>query len=48
MCPGGAVVRALDLRLKRSRVRISAFPLSGKNLGQVVHKHVTLSPIIII
>jgi len=42
--PGRVVVRALDLRLKRSRVRISAVPLSGNNLGQVVHKHVPLSP----
>ena len=33
MWPGGAMVRALDLRLKRSRVRISAVPLSGNNLG---------------
>jgi len=38
------VVRALDLRLKRSLVRISAAPLSGNNLGQVVHTHVPLSP----
>jgi len=42
--PGGVVVRALDLRLKRSRVRISAVPLSGNNLGQVVHTHVPPSP----
>jgi len=44
---GGVVVRALDLRLKkvkRSRVRISAVPLTGNNLGQVVHTHVPLSP----
>jgi len=41
---GGVVVRALDLRLKRSRVRISAVPLSVNNLGQVVHTHVPLSP----
>ena len=34
--PGGVMVRALDLRLRRSRVRISAVPLSGNNLGQVV------------
>jgi len=34
------MVRALYLRLKRSRVRISAVPLSGNNLGQVVHTHV--------
>ena len=43
MWPGGVVVRALDLRLKRSRVRISAVPLSGNNLGQVVHNRVPLS-----
>jgi len=36
MWPGGVVVRAVDLRLKKSRVRISAVPLSGNNLGQVV------------
>ena len=38
------MVRALDLRLRRSRVRISAVPLSGNNLEQVVHTHVPLSP----
>ena len=38
------MVRAFDLRLKRSRVRISAVPVSGNNLGQVVHTHVPLSP----
>ena len=33
--------RASDMRLKRSRVRLSAVPpLSGINLGQVVHTHV--------
>ena len=37
------MVRALDLRLKRSRVRISAVPLSGNNLGQVVHTHVPVT-----
>ena len=42
--PGGVLVRALDLRLKRSRVRISAVTLSGDNLGQVGHTHVPLSP----
>ena len=42
--PGGVVVRALDLRLKRSPVRISAVPLSGNNRWQVVHTHVPLSP----
>jgi len=36
------VVRALDLRLKRSPVRISAVPRPGNNFGQVVHTHVTL------
>jgi len=36
------MVRALDLRRKRSRVRISAVPLSGNNLGQVVHTHACL------
>ena len=41
---GGVVVRALDLRLKRSRVRISAVPVTGNNLGQVVHARVPLSP----
>jgi len=39
------MVRALDLRLRRSRVQMSAVPLSGNNLGQVVHTHVPLSPI---
>ena len=29
---------------KRSRVRLLAVPLSGNNLGQVVHTHVPLSP----
>jgi len=38
------MVRALDLQLKTSRIRISAVPLSGNNIGQVVHTHVTLSP----
>ena len=28
--PGGVAVRALDLRLKRSQVRISTIPLSGR------------------
>jgi len=41
---GGVVVMALDLRRRRSRVRLTAFPLSGNNLGQVVHTHVPLSP----
>ena len=38
------VVRALDLRLERSRVRLPVVPLSGNNLGQVVHTRVPLSP----
>ena len=41
------MVRALDLRHKRlrlKRVRLPAVPLSGDNLGQVVHTHVPLSP----
>ena len=38
--PGGVVVTALDLRLKRSRVQILAVPLSGNNLEQVVHTRV--------
>ena len=42
--PGGVVVTALYLRLKRSRVRISAASLSGNDPGQVVHTHVPLSP----
>jgi len=42
--PGSVVVRALDLRLRMSRVRLSAVPLLGNNLGQVVHTHVPLSP----
>jgi len=40
---GGVIVRTLDLRFKRSRVRISAVPLSGNNPGQVVHTRVPLS-----
>jgi len=40
----GVMVRALDSWFSRSRVRISAVPLSGNNLGQVVHTHVPLSP----
>jgi len=39
----GGTVRALDLRLKRSRVRISVVLLSGKNLRQVVHTRVPVS-----
>ena len=38
------MITALDLRRKRSRVRISAVPLSCNNLGQVVHTRVPLSP----
>ena len=34
---GNVVVTALDLRHERSRVGVSAVPLSGDNLGQVVH-----------
>jgi len=37
--PGGAMVRALDLLGS-----IPAVPLSGNNLGQVVHMHESLSP----
>jgi len=35
---------ALDLRLKRLQLLSLAVPLSGNNLGQVVHTHVLLSP----
>jgi len=38
------MVRTSNLRLKRSRVRAPAVPLSDNNLGQVVHTHVPLSP----
>ena len=37
------MVRAIYLRLERSRVRITAVALSSNNLGQVVHTHVPLS-----
>jgi len=37
-----------DLRLRRSRVQVSAVPLSATNLGQVVRTRVPLSPSIII
>jgi len=37
------MVSSLDLRLKRSWVRISAVPLSVNNLGQVVHTRVPVS-----
>jgi len=43
MWPGGIMVRAMDLRLERSRVRITAVALSSNSLGQVVHTHVPLS-----
>ena len=46
MWPGGVVVRALDVRLRRSRVRFPAVPLSGNNLGQVVHVPLSTSSII--
>ena len=39
--PDGAVVRAWTCHILY--VRISAVPLSGNNLGQVVHTHVPLS-----
>ena len=42
--PGGAVVRALGLRLRRSRVRLPAVPLSANDLAQVVHTYLPLSP----
>jgi len=41
--PGSVVVRALDLRHKKSRVQISAVLLSVNNLGQVVYTHAPLS-----
>ena len=34
----------VGLQQKRSRVRFPAVPLSGNNLGQVVHTPVPLSP----
>jgi len=36
------MVRAMDLRLNRSRIRLPAVPLSGNNLGQVVHTYMCL------
>jgi len=42
--PGGVVVRRLDLRLKRSQVRILAVTLSGSNLRKAVHTRMPLSP----
>jgi len=44
LCPAGIMVRALDLRLQRSCVRVLAVTLSGNNLGQIVHTHVPLLP----
>jgi len=38
------MVRVLAGDTKRSQVRLPAVPLSGNNLGQVVHTHVPLSP----
>jgi len=38
------MVRTLYLRLKRSRVQISAVPLSANNPAPVVHTRVLLSP----
>ena len=34
---------ALDLRLRRSRVRLPAVPFSGSNLGQVVHTRASVT-----
>jgi len=44
--PGSIAARALDLRLRRSKVAgsILGLALSVNNLGQVVHTHVPLSP----
>jgi len=44
VCPGGVMVATLDSRLKGSRVRLPAVPLSGNNPRQVVHTHVPLPP----
>ena len=44
MWPDSVVARASDSRLERSLVRLPAVPLSGNNLRQVVHTHVSLSP----
>ena len=38
------VKEGVGLRLERSRVQLSSVPLSGNDLGQVVHTHVPLSP----
>jgi len=42
--PTGLMVRALDLWLKRSRVRFPAVLLSSNNVEQVVRSHMPLSP----
>ena len=47
MWPGGIKVKAMacdSMRLERPRVQLQAEPLSGNDLGQVVHTHVPLSP----
>jgi len=45
MWPGGVMIRAsIGLRLERLQVRLPAVPLSGYDLEQVVHTHVSLSP----
>jgi len=36
--------KGVGSRNKRSRIRLPAVPLSGNNLGQVVHTHLSLSP----
>jgi len=41
--PGDVVIRALDLRLRRSRVQSPSVLLSDNNPGQVVHARVPLS-----
>jgi len=41
--PDGVMVRASDLRLNRSWVRLPAIPHSYNNFGQVVHTRVPLS-----
>jgi len=41
--PGSAMATALDLLLRRSRVRCPAVPVSRNNLGQVVRTHVPRS-----
>ena len=43
MWPGGVVVRASDMRLRRLWVPLPAVPLSGNNLRQVVHTNESLS-----